>query len=333
MAIQIERDPLANRGMMLPAVEESQPPNDGDARKPPNQTTLWSILFSVPWWAVFIIGTGILIFINIQSNDIYATTFQRLSLGIEVTLKVSFFSYGGALIIGAIIGIIRSYQPKPGNGVIGGLLSFLHLIVYNIATIFVEVMRGLPIIVVLLVGAYIITPEIRSFVQDNIDSGFTIRGQSMETAIIALALAYGAFLSEVFRAGIQSVDKGQIEAAKSLGMGSGLVMRFIVLPQAVRRMVPPLGNDFIAMIKDSSLVTILAVRDVTQIAKTQSGSNFRVVETYLTVAFIYLTLTFIGSLLVRAIENHLDSNTDYGFWRRGLERIRDVIKARPTAQS
>ncbi len=303
------------------------------ARKPPNQFSLWKLIFAIPWWAVFNIGSGLIIFINIQNNEIYATTFSRLSEGISVTARVTFFSFAGGLLLGAVIGIIRSYQPEPGVGFIDGLVNLIHLGVYNAATIFVEIMRGLPIVVVLLVGAYILTPEINKLIQTYIDPNFRIRGQSMETAIIALTLAYGAFLSEIFRAGIQSVDKGQIEASKSLGMSSGQTMRFIIMPQAIRRMIPPLGNDFIAMIKDSSLVTILAVRDVTQIAKLQSGSTFRVTETYLTVAFIYLILTFTGSLLVRAIENRTNGKVKNNWLDRSLIRVKNIIRARPTAQS
>ncbi len=94
-------------------------------------------------------------------------------------------------------------------------------------------------------------------------------------AIIALAVTYGAFLAEVFRAGIQSIGRGQMEAARSLGMGYGQAMRFIILPQAIRNVLPALGNDFVSMVKDSSLVSVLAVRDMTQIARLYAGSTFR----------------------------------------------------------
>jgi polar amino acid transport system permease protein len=120
--------------------------------------------------------------------------------------------------------------------------------------------------------------------------------------VIALAFTYAAFLSETFRAGIQSIGKGQIEAARSLGMTYAQVMRYVVLPQAIRRVLPPLGNDMIAMIKDSSLVAILGVQDITQLAKLSSSSTFRYLETYLIAASIYLVLTVAGSMVVRFIE-------------------------------
>ncbi|MFW5749101.1 MAG: amino acid ABC transporter permease, partial [Chloroflexota bacterium] len=205
--------------------------------------------------------------------------------------------------------------------------------IYNVATVFVEIMRGLPILVVLLIGAFIITPEIRRLIQENIDEDFMIRGQSMETAIIALSLAYSAFISEIFRAGIQSVDKGQVEAARSLGMTSWQTMRLIIMPQAIRRVLPPLGNDFIAIIKDSSLVALLAVQDVTQLAKKISGANFRPMETYLTVAVIYLSMTFIGSLLLRGVESYLQNDKGGGLKaviHNGLQGVRTFLRARPT---
>ena len=110
-------------------------------------------------------------------------------------------------------------------------------------------------------------------------------------AIIALMIGYSAFIAEVFRAGIQAVDKGQIEAAKALGLKRGQRFRLIILPQAIRTILPPLGNDFIAMVKDSSLVSVLGVADITQMGKIYAAGSFRFFETYSIVAYIYLILT------------------------------------------
>ncbi|MCJ7702246.1 MAG: amino acid ABC transporter permease, partial [Anaerolineales bacterium] len=127
-------------------------------------------------------------------------------------------------------------------------------------------------------------------------------------AIIALAVTYGAFLAEIFRAGIQSIGKGQMEAARSLGMGYGQAMRYIILPQAVRNVLPALGNDFVAMVKDSSLVSVLAVRDISQVARLYAGSTFRFREAYITLSVMYLTMTVLLSLIVQVIERRLRSN-------------------------
>lgn len=127
-------------------------------------------------------------------------------------------------------------------------------------------------------------------------------------AVIALAVTYGAFLAEIFRAGIQSVDRGQMEAARALGMSRGQAMRYIILPQAIRNMLPALGNDFVAMVKDTSLVSALGVQDITRLAGQYAGSSFRYRESYLTLVVLYLTMTVLLSLLVRVIERRLRSD-------------------------
>lgn len=268
-------------------------------------TTIWDRLYRFPWWAVILIIVSGTVAILIAEDAIYSNIFRQLRAGISMTLRVSITSYGIALIIGVIIGMIRSVTPRPGKGVIGGLLSFIHMVAYNLLTLFVEVMRGLPVLIVLLISAFVIVPAIKDFLLVTYGIEIAFRGASPETAIIALSLTYGAFLSEIFRAGIQSIDKGQVEAARSLGLTYPQTMWAVVLPQAIRRVLPPLGNDLISMIKDSSLVAILGVRDVTQIARVTSGSTFRYLEVYLTVAVIYLTMTILGSMLVRLMERWL----------------------------
>ena len=137
-------------------------------------------------------------------------------------------------------------------------------------------------------------------------ASFSIRDVTQEgRAIIALGIGYGAFEAEVFRAGIQSIHKGQMEAAKSLGMTYFQSMRFIILPQAIRRVLPPLGNDFIACLKDSSLVSVVAVNELTQMGRLRTATTFRAMETYNVVAFLYLSMTLLLSFLVRWLENKM----------------------------
>jgi general L-amino acid transport system ATP-binding protein len=270
------------------------PDSDVGARPPPAGNIVLSYVFHTPWWAVILAIVGIWVGYSINANPIFSDIFQRLVPGVKMTLRVSTSAYGLALIIGLIVGVIRSTKPEPKEGITGGILSLLQLIIYNVATMFVEIMRGLPILQVLLISAFVIIPDVKDYLSAEFGIKIPFRSISVETAIIALSLTYGAFLSEIFRAGIQSVDRGQIEAAKSLGMNPLQVLRLIILPQAVRRVLPPLGNDFIAMIKDSSLVSYLGIRDITQLAKVTSGSNFRYMETYLTAATIYLVITILG---------------------------------------
>lgn len=262
----------------------------------------WVFLYTFPWWGLAIVVLGIWVAISIASDQIYSNIFRQLQAGIAMTVRVAVASYISAFLIGLLIGLIRANAPKPRSGLTGRFFSLLHLVAYNFATFFVMVMRGLPILIVLLIFAFVIVPAVRQYLANNLGIVIDIRGSSAESAIIALAFTYGAFLSETFRAGIQSIGRGQVEAARSLGMNYMQMMRFVVLPQAIRRVLPPLGNDFVAMIKDSSLVAILGVNDLTQLAKVSSGASFRYLETYTTVAIIYLSMTIIGSIIVRFIE-------------------------------
>ncbi len=121
-------------------------------------------------------------------------------------------------------------------------------------------------------------------------------------AIFALTVCYSAFIAEIFRAGIEAVDRGQIEAASALGLGRWQTFRHVVGPQALRTILPPLGNDFVSMIKDSALVSALGVQDITQLGKVYSSGTFRFFETYNVVALVYLTMTISLSLLLRRFE-------------------------------
>jgi polar amino acid transport system permease protein len=123
--------------------------------------------------------------------------------------------------------------------------------------------------------------------------------------IIALSVIYGAFMAEIFRAGIESIPRGQSEAARSLGMTAAQSMRHIILPQAIRNIMPALGNDFIATLKDSSLLSVLAVREITQMSRLYAGSSFRFRESYLVLTFLYLTMTLVLSLLLRWYEGRI----------------------------
>ncbi len=130
----------------------------------------------------------------------------------------------------------------------------------------------------------------------------------MWRAIAALTLGYSAFIAEVFRAGIQAVGRGQTEAALSLGLTPISRFRYVIFPQAFRTILPPLGNDFIAMIKDSALVSVLGVADITQLGKIYAAGSFRFMETYNIVAYIYLLVTIVLSLLLRRLEARMRQN-------------------------
>lgn len=170
-----------------------------------------------------------------------------------------------------------------------------------------------------LVGVPIVIDAINSFGKWLLEMGFNgignvfllINNQNVSQnarAIIALSFTYGAFLAEIFRAGIQSIGRGQMEASRSLGMSYAQAMRHVILPQAVRNVLPALGNDFVAMVKDSSLISLLGVRDITQLAKVYTGRTFRFREAYVTLSVLYLTMTVSLSLLVQLFERRLRKN-------------------------
>jgi polar amino acid transport system permease protein len=122
---------------------------------------------------------------------------------------------------------------------------------------------------------------------------------------LALGIIYAAFIAEVFRAGIQSISTGQREAGRSIGLSERQIMRFVVLPQAIRNIMPALGNDLIALLKDSSLVSIIAVRELTQMTRLYTGSSFRFMEGFLVLTGFYLVLTVGLSLLLRWYERRI----------------------------
>jgi polar amino acid transport system permease protein len=265
-------------------------------------------LATFPWWTVAMATLGIIVVYLIASEDKYAHIFSALRDGVRITMLITFTSYMIAIVIGIIIGTIRSKTPHERSNPV-------RIVAYHLATFYVEIFRGLPILVVLLITTFVVVPKLI----DATNAGAAGMGLNFEVkardisytwrAIIALGLCYGAFLSEIFRAGIQSISKGQHEAAHALGLNKWQTLRFIVLPQAVRRVLPPLGNDLIAMLKDSSLVAILAVRDITQLAKLSAGQSFLYMETYLVAASIYLFMTVMGSFMVRLLEDRMGESS------------------------
>jgi polar amino acid transport system permease protein len=132
------------------------------------------------------------------------------------------------------------------------------------------------------------------------------------SAFVALSMNAGAYIAEIFRGGIQSIEKGQMEAARSLGMTYAQAMRLVILPQAFKRMLPPLGNEFIALLKDSSLVTIIAVNDITYAAFVTAKNTFVRWAPYITAGVMYLILTTILSRIVFYLEKRMRTSSQKG---------------------
>jgi len=231
--------------------------------------------------------------LTVSTNSNYREAFNFIKAGLTVTIQVSIIAYIFAIILGLLAGLGRISN---------------NVVFNNLSRLYVELIRGVPMLVLIFFIALVGVPaviEMASRIGVNID----IKSISMSgRAIIALAVTYGAFLAEIFRAGIQSIGRGQTEAARSLGMSYGQAMRYVILPQAIRNVLPALGNDFVAMVKDSSLVSLLAVRDISQMARLHAGSTFRFRESYVTLAVMYLTITVALSLLVQIMERRLRKN-------------------------
>ena len=264
-------------------------------------------LANLPWWLLIVIVLGLLIVYRIVTNEQYNVIFRAIIEGIRITLLVTASAYSLAIVIGLFVGLARVSSNK---------------IIFNLASFYVEVIRGVPMLVLLIYIAFVGVPGIISglnvvgewLLSLNIGLGTPLAEASTRNVsnvlrvIIGLGVAYGAFSAEIFRAGIQSIERGQMEAARALGMSYLQAMRYIILPQAIRRVLPALGNDFIAMLKDSSLVSVLGVRDVTQLAKLYASSTFLFFQTYSILAFIYLTMTIMLTRVVRWIEARLSQD-------------------------
>lgn len=165
-----------------------------------------------------------------------------------------------------------------------------------LAEMYVDALRGVPMLVVILYVGFPLQGALREATGGLIDMNRMTRG------IVALALGYAAYMAEIFRAGIEAVPRGQVEAARSLGLTSAQTARYVVLPQALRIVVPPLGNEFIAMLKDTALLSILSVRDITQRAREFQAGSFLTFPPYNTVAILYIALTLAASSLVKWVE-------------------------------
>ena len=244
-----------------------------------------------PWWLYILIATAVVLFARVATDALYLQILTTLGRGVWITLFVTLVSFVLATALGlgvALASLGPSAWLRQG------------------ARLYVEIMRGLPILVLLLYCAFVLAPGlVAAWNWLGLPEARTRDFPLIWRAILALVLGYGAFIAEVFRAGLLSVDPGQVEAAKALGLRPWQRFRLIVLPQAIRTILPPLGNDFVALVKDSSLVSVVGVLDITQLGKVTAAGNFRYFETYNVVALLYLCLTISLSLGLRRLERWL----------------------------
>jgi polar amino acid transport system permease protein len=245
-----------------------------------------------PWWLAGLLAIIGAMVVAILFSDEYREAFTQifpvpLSLmqGIAMTFYLTLGSFFVATFMGLFIGLARVSKKTA--------LS-------NLAALYIEFIRGIPMLVFIFAVALVLVPDFADLIdQPSRAIPMAVRGG------VALSLFYAAFIAEVFRAGIQSVPKEQSQAGTALGMTDSQVMRKIVLPQAVRNMLPALGNDLIALMKDTSLVSVLAVRELTQMARLYSGSSFRFRESFFVLMVIYVVLTLGLSLMLRWYERRV----------------------------
>ena len=256
-----------------------------------------------PWWLAAAVALALAAALAIAASDLYAQVFATVSRGILITVFVTVIAFTLASALGLGIALMA----LSGSAILR-----------QVARFYVEIIRGVPVLVLLFWIAFAGVPAFVAgwnalaapLQEAGLIGALQVRDVSLLwRAIIALTIGYSAFISEVFRAGIQAVDRGQIEAAKALGLSRYRLFRHVVMPQAIRTILPPLGNDFVAMVKDSSLVSVLGVADITQMGKIYAAGSFRFFETYSIVAYIYLILTVGLSLALRALENRLRKGT------------------------
>jgi polar amino acid transport system permease protein len=208
----------------------------------------------------------------------YETWWPDLWSGLQITVFLTFTGMALALVIGIVLALARVDQRR----------RWLTIP----AAIFVEIIRGSPLLLQLFYIFYVLP-------------FFGLRLSAMEAGILGLGINYGAYVSEVFRAGIEAVAHGQWEAARALGMPARVYMPKVILPQAIRIVIPPLGNYFISLFKDTALVSTISIGEVMFRGQLLAAENFKYLQIYSFIFVLYLIISYPASLGVRALERHL----------------------------
>jgi polar amino acid transport system permease protein len=268
------------------------------ANKDPDPTAIQKEIAKVPgaeissrldaWWWLVVAVTLIMVLLIVLQSDPYWNILLFVRDGLAVTVILTVVSFVFILLVGMIGGLGRIAKNP---------------VIHFIATLYVEIFRGIPLLVQL-IWWYFAAPTVIRNLGELIHVSFLANYQSaaIPLAILGLVFCYGAYMSEIFRAGIQSIAKGQMEAARSQGMTYLQAMRYVILPQAIRVIMPPVGNEFIMLIKDTSLVSAVAVADLTRRGREFMGANFNPIETWTMVALLYLIMTLFFSRLIDWIE-------------------------------
>ena len=246
------------------------------------------------WWWLVAAVAGIIVFLIVWKADPFLDILVFVSDGAAITAFLTLSSFVFIIIVGLLGGLGRiSKNP----------------VIHLIASLYVEVVRGIPLLVQL-IWWYFAAPVVIQAAGTalHISALAEYRANAILLAVMGLVVCYGAYMSEIFRAGILSIHRGQMEAARSLGMNYFQAMRYVILPQALRVVLPPVGNEFIMLMKDTSLVSVVAVADLTRRGREFMAVHFNPIEVWTLVALVYLLMTLFSARFIAWLEK-----------RRGVE--------------
>jgi polar amino acid transport system permease protein len=247
-------------------------------------------LSSAPWWLLALALGGTVFAWRALTSQVYGEILGRILSGLGVTLAVTAVAFPLAVALGlaTALGLVSPYPVRR-----------------NLATLYVQVARGVPVLVQIFIVAFVLVPlGVDALKWAGALPDLRASDVPMAARVVAaLVCAYGAFEAETIRGGLTSLPRGQAEAARALGLSQRQALRHVLLPQTFRRILPTLGNDLISLLKDSSLVSVLGVRDITQEARLYASSTFRYTESLTLLALLYLALTLLLALGVKALEH------------------------------
>ena len=241
-----------------------------------------------PWWGLVALAVGLTVILVTVKADPFLNILLFVRDGVAVTAFITVTAFGLVLVV----------------GLIGGLGRLSHNPVFHlVATLYVEIVRGIPLLVQLIWWYFAFPVVLQKIgVWLNVAAIVNYKADPIFTAITGITVCYGAYMSEIYRAGIQSISKSQMAAARSFGMTHFQSMRHVILPQAARVILPPVGNEFIALLKDSCLVSVVAVADLTRRGREFMAVHFNPIEVWTMVALLYLVMTLLSARGVAWIE-------------------------------
>ena len=241
-----------------------------------------------PWWWLVVGTAGIILLLILVRADPYLDILVFVRDGLLITIVLTLVSFVFIIVVGLLGGLGRISSNR---------------IVRFLASLYVEIVRGIPLLVQLMWWYFAAPVVIQAIgVALNVAALAQYRANAIFLAIVGLVICYGAYMTEIFRAGIQSIHRGQMEAARSLGMNYLQSMRYVILPQAFRVVLPPVGNEFIMLMKDTSLVSVVAVADLTRRGREFMAIHFNPIEVWTFIALLYLVMTLFSARLIARLE-------------------------------